>query len=405
MELFNDNNRYENIEHLIVRYILGTISDGDLKILNNWRGESEKNEALFNKLVSLENLNKNIERFVVSDDKLEEEWNRIRGKINFTKSRRQPLWSYVKYAAILLVPLLIAAGIFLSEYRHNRKTEQQEKDNEVFASIIYNGSKAKLILPEGEVLTLGGGESVEELTAQNSNLKEVGDTLKYKSSVPTPLMSMAYHTLVVPRGSDFSVILSDGTKVYLNSESELKYPISFAADNRSVTVKGEAFFEVSKDVNRPFIVNMGGMEIKVLGTSFATRYFENENKFYTTLVEGSVTLRSGSKRCLLSPGQQAVVDSVNDELHIKEVNTELYTSWKEGKIVFDRAPLHSILSYLSRLYSVDFVYENVNVRDVLFSLNISKYDSFLQIKELLEKTNKVAFEIDNEHDINRIIVK
>ncbi len=402
MFFLEDSKDNSGIEHLIVRFILGTISDSELFVLDRWRKESPKNEALFNKLISLDNFNKNVEKFVVSDDDLDKEWEKIRKKIRFPKSRKEIFILYARYAAIFIIPLIIAAGIFLSQYNSSKVIEKKTKDNEIFASISYNGSKARLVLPEGDVVSLGGTNGGERAISQNSGLKEVGDTLKYGKSARNASLAPVYHTLIVPRGSDFSVVLSDGTKVYLNSETELRYPPNFAADKRTVFVKGEAYFEVTKDFKRPFIVNMGGVQVKVLGTSFATRFFDNEREALTTLVEGSVALTCLSKTCMLSPGQQAVVDYKSDELRIKDVNTELYTSWKDGKIVFDRTPLHKILSYLSRIYSVDFSYDNPDVRNISFSINISKYDSFLQIKELLEKTDRVSFEIQ---DLKTIRVK
>lgn len=394
-----------NIEQLIVKFLTDTILAEELNSLNDWRSKNARNEALFQRVISMENFKENVEKFVVDDKRLEQEWGLIQAKIS--KSNIQPIFAsrFFKYAASILILIGISSGILFYNYKSSKLNVKEHAQEQTLASINYKGAKATLILPEGDIVSLGGGIHENMKFLDNSAITEQGDTIKYDNNNDIDRYVSVSHTLVIPRGSDYSVVLSDGTKVYLNSESELKYPVLFVGSQRKVQVKGEAFFEVSHDKTRPFIVEIGEMNITVLGTEFGTRFYSEENNIYTTLVNGSVELNGSLKHTVLSPGQQAVLNTENNEMIIKEVNTELYTSWKDGRIAFDSAPLEDIMKYLSRIYSIDIQFNNDIIKKICFSINISKYDSFLQVKRLLEKTNKVSFELNENNGKNIVIVK
>lgn len=394
-----------NIEHLIIKFITGIISDEELSTLNIWRSKSVKNETLFKRLISMENFKHNVDKFVVDDKQLEREWGIIQQQINKNGTKQKFAFRYFKYAAAILFILGIFSGALFYNYNSAKFNSKQYAAEQTLAAINYNGSKATLILPEGNIITLGNGVHKNMKVLDNTVITELGHSIRYDNMSDIQKCDTVYHTLVIPRGSDYSVVLSDGTKVFLNSESELKYPVSFSKKERKVLVKGEAFFDVSKDKNRPFIVEIGDVNITVLGTKFGTRSYSDEKHIYTTLVSGSVSLEGSLKHTILSPGQQAVLNRDNNEMTIKEVNTELYTSWKDGRIVFDSTPLEQIMKYLSRIYSVDIQFNNDSLKDICFSINISKYDSFLQVKRLLEKTNKVSFGLSDNNGHNTIIVK
>lgn len=205
-----------------------------------------------------------------------------------------------------------------------------------------------------------------------------------------------FNEIVVPRGGEYSFKLPDGTKVYLNSESSLRFPSRFSNLDRSVYVKGEAVFDVTHDSSRPFIVNAGDVDVKVLGTIFNVRAYENENRTVVTLNEGSVRiLRSGQVLGDIEPDQQIVVSG--GEFEVKNVNSEAYIIWKEGVFRFDEEPLSTVLAQIGRWYDCRFDIEE-ELKNKKYSGIINKYDSIEEFVSVLKTTGE--FEIIFNKDMH-----
>ncbi len=190
------------------------------------------------------------------------------------------------------------------------------------------------------------------------------------------------------------MLLADGSKVWLNAGSSLLYPVSFISDERKVSVTGEAYFEVAHNVSRPFIVNHGSMEVRVLGTHFNVNAFEDDDSnIKVTLLEGSVKIDNGNAANFLKPGQQALVSK--EIKLVNDVNLDLVMAWKNGYFQFDRASLQNVLNQVSRWYDVDVVYEGKNqprqfVGEIQRDLNLSEMLKLLKI-------NKVNFKIEGKN--------
>ena len=217
--------------------------------------------------------------------------------------------------------------------------------------------------------------------------------------------SLQYNTIIVPRGGEYTAVLEDGSKIYLNSDSRLKIPVAFKDSSRKVIFeKGEAYFEVTKDKTRPFIIDINGNTIKVLGTQFNVRNYPSEKMIATTLVEGSIqvfslfTLHSS----LIKPGQQAIL-GINGELAVASVNTYPYIAWKDGRMVFENRNLGDIMEELSRWYDFEVEYKGVDVKSFRFTIDIVKYESLNEILTLFKEMDKVGFDIkDKKVTVSRL---
>lgn len=263
-------------------------------------------------------------------------------------------------------------------------------------SIVHTSSPPSLIQPGSDkaVLTLSDGSTVVldsvrkgELASQ-ANTKVVklsGGTLAYEkmsagnSEAPPPC-----NTLSTPRGGQFFLILSDGTKVWLNAASSIRFPVAFKGKERRVEVLGEAYFEVAADKARPFYVQAKDMKVEVLGTHFDVMTYDDENRMTATLLEGAVRVTRDNGSDILRPGQQARFDKVAGSMKIAAVNTEEVVAWKQGRFEFDGADIGSILRQLSRWYDVVIDFAGKRPSDAHFSGSISRKAPVAEVLHILE---------------------
>ena len=256
-------------------------------------------------------------------------------------------------------------------------------------------SKAILKLADGTVINL---EDEKELVAEfdgtiiSNNNKEV----VYNSSAKkVKRRKLQYNTIEIPRGGEYQLTLSDGTKVWLNSGTTIKYPVVFAKDSREVFLyEGEAFFEVTENEDSPFIVHTSKMDVNVLGTSFNVRAYSDENQLATTLVTGKVIINQpeNGKEYTLIPNEQAIFSDRGIDINSVDVNK--FIAWKDGRILFEENTLEEIFNDLSRWYNIDINYTNLEVKKLRFSIDVKRYDELGEILEILELTKKVKFEIE-----------
>ncbi|MFC2124691.1 FecR family protein, partial [Bacteroidota bacterium] len=214
------------------------------------------------------------------------------------------------------------------------------------------------------------------------------------------IQPLIYNELKTPRGGGYNLVLADGTEVWVNAGSSLKFPVSFTDSTRKVFLTGEAYFDVSHN-GKPFIVSSGSMDITVLGTSFNVSAYPDELSIKTTLVEGKVqidvtgNLGSTSASEILMPNDQAVILRDGSTIKINQVNTSQYTSWIDGKIEFTNDNLDMVMKRLARWYDFEYEFENNLARDYHFSARISNIENVSSILEMLEMTTDVKFELRN----------
>lgn len=244
---------------------------------------------------------------------------------------------------------------------------------------------------EGAILTLADGTRVSLDTVRNgvislqggATVKAVNGTLLYDGTGN----QVVYNTMTIPKGRQFQVTLPDGTQVWLNSASSIRYPTVFSGEERRVEVRGEAYFEVTKNAKMPFRVNVSNKaEVEVLGTHFNVNAYENEGSINTTLLEGSVRVAAAqlNKNVVLKPGQQAQLKNGKDEMKVVNADIDKVIAWKNGLFNFEDAHLEEVMRQLERWYDINVVYEK-GVPDIAFGGEITKGVSLNGVLVLLER--------------------
>lgn len=389
-----DYDRIKEIVNLIVTEVREELTPEQQVKLNEWLNEDSQNAQLYS---FIKNSN-NFRNWEKKRDNLniQDAWDNVVSEIQKDK-KRVLLPTLVKYAAAIILPLLIAGGAYLY-------ISKFEVENEVYATsntINPGTSKAFLKLNNGEIVILDSlnnrivTEKDGTIIQKNNNIINYsGASQKVKHS-EEPI----FNTIEIPRGGEFNIVLADGTHVFLNSMSTLKYPVQFTGETREVELTGEAYFEVAHDDKHPFIVNANEMQMKVLGTSFNINAYESANKIITTLVEGKLAVKTKdaiSFETVLSPKEQAVLDLYTNEVSVNQVNVDFYTSWKDGKFIFYDTRLEDMMDVLTRWYSANVFFLNPSVKELRFSGNLNRYGEIEQILDIIEATNKVNVEINNK---------
>ncbi|AOM80933.1 FecR family protein [Pedobacter steynii] len=295
------------------------------------------------------------------------------------------LWPYIAAAA----SVVFVAGMALYFYSYQPSAEikaPQQYSNDVPAG----GNKAYLTLADGKKIVLS--------TATNGMLAQEGGVKITKTAEGQLVYTIAdegkksigkYNRIETPIGGQYELQLPDGTRVWLNAASSLKYPASFSAlKQRSVELTGEAYFEVAKDKTKPFLVKSKGQEVEVLGTHFDVNAYPDEQSIKTTLIEGSVKLNG---QLTLKPGEQSVLS--DGKFNVKEVNAIDAADWKNGEFVFSNEPLTSIMRKVARWYGVGIIYTNDLGKIPTFSGSVSRSENISSVLNMLEETSNVRFTI------------
>jgi ferric-dicitrate binding protein FerR (iron transport regulator) len=304
--------------------------------------------------------------------------------------RRPFRWKYFSIAA----SMLLVCGLAYLNYPSAKKSNppllsHSKKTHEI---VVPGSSKAVLTLSDGSSIDLD--DSHTGMLCKQGNVKVdklANGQLVYNNATGTADKSI-YNTITTPRGGEYQVVLSDGTRVWLNAASALKFPATFSCKQRRVELVGEAYFEVAKNKSMPFTVSMNKMAIEVLGTHFNVNAYPDEDEVKTTLLEGSVKLRSGQQSSMLKPGEQAVLGSSNS-FQIHPVDVEEAVAWKNGYFIFDNENIQGIMRKVSRWYDVDVEYSG-KVDEGSFGGTVSRFKSVSGILKSLELTGTVHFKLE-----------
>lgn len=379
-------NQHFYIARLIARYLSDEIGEEEQAELTRWRDESPENERLFQEICKEENIKQNMQKRQTFH--AEDGWEGVQRKIQRHRFRHRIL-NICKYAAIFIFPVAIATVAIYKSGNEPQPLSQVEEQ------IVPGGKKAVLILDNGEAIDLKSTSGVE-LKEKDGTVIQVDSTvLNYQQAPARTSEKLAYNKVNVPRGGEYQLTLSDGSKVQLNSMSSIRFPVQFAQDCRLVELEGEAYFEVSK-TGQPFIVQTKGMKIEVLGTSFNISAYANE-EYQTTLVSGSVKVQTenGSNR-VLKPSEQACITPGSNQINVRNVDTAFYTSWIHGKINFKDQRLDDIMKTLARWYDMDVVYENEATKELRFGCYVNRYNEITPLVKLLEQTGRVTVTVEGK---------
>lgn len=358
------------IAHILVKKLNGTISVEEQKFFENWFKESNENRNLFLRLQSLHNKGEKISK--VDDIDIESAWTNVLGA---SKTKKNKIITHLlqlsKYAAIFVG--LISAAVW---YWQTTLPEPQE---------LINEDSITLQLENGEIQPIST-EKIQTITNSAGKVLGIQNGIQLNYFTNSEIDKLTYNVLTVPHGKTFKLILSDSTTVYLNAGSSLKYPAKFIkGQDRQVFLTGEGYFDVHKDKAHPFIVTNGTMDVRVLGTKFNISAYPEDLEINTVLVEGSVSLYNNETEYntetsrILKPSHQASWNRLNDNVTIQTVDTDIYTSWINGKLVIKKMPFKNIIQKLERHYKVTINnnYEQLDNLDFTATFDIESIEDVL----------------------------
>lgn len=302
------------------------------------------------------------------------------------KRGRKWMLSVCKYAAMFVLGVSLVYVV----------TRPEPEEKIVRAEVIKPGRlQAELRLGTGVRLALNEHQGV--YSSENAGVEIVNDTVAGKVSYHVNKTgmedSLVFNTLIVPKGGEYSLELPDGTVVWVNSESALRFPEKFTSNRREVFLEGEAYFEVKKDANRPFYVHTEAGKVRVLGTAFNVCAYSNDRFWQTTLVEGSVMINQEEKEVLLKPNEQYQIDVRTGKAGLREVLPELYTSWRDGKFYFKAYTFEELVEKLERWYDFKMFYMNEEIKTRRFSGVVNKYQPLEEMFKFLQMTSDVQFNV------------
>lgn len=298
-------------------------------------------------------------------------------------------------AAVLLAVSCILAYLVLNKNKENRMA-LAETGSSVFDPIKPGDDKATLTLSDGSVIVLDNASAGQLAKQGNTNIEKSKDGRLVYIPGHTQGNDIVYNTMSTPRGGQYTLRLPDGTNVWLNAASSIRFPTVFAGKERKVEIKGEAYFEVAKNPKMPFRVLADDMEVEVLGTGFNINAYADETAKLTTLIEGSVKIIKGKSSALLRPGQQAKVNT-NENIDLSNnVNVDEVIAWKKGLFLFNATNIESIMRQVSRWYDVDVDYKIPASSGLRFTGIVSRRDNVDQILKIMELTGLVHFKIDGK---------
>jgi transmembrane sensor len=365
---------------LLKKYQEGTLSNEDKDKVDAWYLHKASNSNL-----------------QLNEYELEDSYQYLKSSLPLKQETKViRIWPRVAVAASIAI--LLGTGIFYFTKTKEQPVQVAEKPQE----IAPGGNRGILTLSNGKQIVLADisakdtiakeGEEDEVTIKMGANgvityiINPKADTSKADANL--------FNTLSTPTGGQYNIVLADGTKVYLNAVSSIKYPTQFNGDQRIVELDGEAYFEVAKNKNKPFIVKSGDQDIEVLGTHFNVHAYDNESVVKTTLLEGSVAVSYKNQKAILKPGQQSNVSDKFTKIAIKQVDTEAAIAWKNGRFKFDNADLKTVMRQLERWYGIKVEYRG-DVSDVRFNGGTFMNKNLSEVLKVLELSN-IKFKVEGK---------
>ena len=329
-------------------------------------------------------------------------WGKVGKRIEEIQQREEPAARIPAKRKLLFRTLSAAAALIVllgAVYLFSRPEKKPAPSPALAKYLVPGGNKAVLTLGDGTKITLDS--TAKGLISQQGNVrivKTATDELSYQTSTG-PGNTVSYNTMETPRGGQYRLSLPDGTKVWLNSASSIRYPNIFTGDRRSVEITGEAYFEVANDSKRPFTVMTGNMQVQVLGTAFNLMAYTDEEEIQTTLVTGAVIVKKDLTTQVLKPGQQAILANGSSSFRTKEPDMGSVLAWKDGYFKLDNKGIATIMRQLARWYDVEIVYEGTPPAEQFIG-SLPRQENAAEILNALELTKNVHFRVEGK----RIVV-
>lgn len=388
-------NKANRLAKIIFKIRLKKATLEERSFLNGWLGESEENRQLYKKIVRGMAIARQLRR--EEEIGAETDFERLTGQIvQELKARRRMKrlrWGLVASAACV-AGLFIGLGIL----RNGVQVPPDSGREYIAAASVAEGVKAVLILDNGQQFGLTADIS-ERVSQENVMMKSETGKLVYEATgIAGQDRREVFNQVRTFAGGEYFLVLSDGTKVWLNAESELEFPVEFTQMKRTVRLRGEAYFEVKRDEQRPFLVETEGVRVAVLGTSFNIKAYADEQSIYTTLLTGKVAIEpmrgeaTPDRNVVLEPGMQARWLEENGTISVRQVDVSHVMAWREGKFIFTDEDLQNVLRTLARWYDVEFVFPDTET--YTFNGMISKDEGLEAVLKDLTLANGLLFKRD-----------
>jgi ferric-dicitrate binding protein FerR (iron transport regulator) len=377
----------ERIAYLIAGHLKDTLSELERDELDEWITESDENLELFENLTDEDNIEAGIQKHRRMEKEKAEALAGVKEKIGIRqKTNLRKLWPYLAAASVVL----IAGSLYILNHTKDIPAEKPIAQRTTKSDIQAGSDKAVLTLSDGRTIILNS--TVSGLLANEGSIsikKNEHGEIAYEGTE----QQMKYNTVSTPRGGEYKLVLGDGTEVWLNAESSIKFPAGFAANDREVELRGEAYFEVAKNATKPFKVsiitpNGSGGTVTVLGTKFNINAYTDEATVKTMLVEGSVRVEKNNVSKIISPGEQALSSNV---ITVIKADVREAIAWKEGKFLFRDATIRSIGEQLKRWYDIEVEYQGTISQH--FNTEVSRNIPLSKLLSALEATVQVHFNL------------
>lgn len=377
----------QHISKLFIKRLTGHLSEAEEAELQAWASASRENRDLFDRLTNATTVKETLDLWhMIDSDKACRE---MQAKVNRILLPRRIL----RYTAIAASVAIIAGlAILLPDNGSTIPSSPNTiaGDTHVTVGDIKPGTTcATLSVAPGHKVTL----SATDTASVTSRLLET-----YRTTVTDTETAVENLCLDVPRGGEFKIQLEDGSEVWLNSASKLYYPKSFSKDERKIRVEGEVYLSVAQDSLRPFYVESGRQLVRVYGTEFNIRHYPEDNEVYTTLEKGCISLTctdGNSGEFFISPGHQGVFTDADSKVQVRSVNTDVVTSWRKGRFVFEHQNLRRIMQDLSRWYDFDYEFTDSSLETEEFMGSIPRYADFTTAISILEKCGGIRFVVED----------
>ena len=370
-------------EDWLIAFLSGELDEREEENVRVWLEASQENRNAY------ESLMKDYLRirWVQEDVHIREEQAK---KIIFSSlKKKRNLTPYYGVAASIAVLLIVTLFFFI------REDKQVVSEKLVVSEIKPIQSKAMLVLSTGEQIQLT--KSTQKIQEQDGSVLKIDSVMgvQYEALSTQRVEKPIYNKIVVPRGGEYFVTLSEGTKVWLDADSELEYPVFFSGDFREVKLKGNAYFCVTKNNDKPFVVCAGEFSLKVYGTEFNVNAYDLQN-IETVLVNGSIGFKANEStpERMMEPNELAVSDSRTGLSEIHQVDIYPYIAWKNQNIVFVNERLESIMEKMARWYDVTVFFQDESLKDLRFDCNMRRYADIRDLFFFLEKTSNARFTLN-----------
>ncbi|MCT4604120.1 MAG: FecR domain-containing protein [Marinifilum sp.] len=370
------------VAKLISKEKVGELTVDEQQQLIQWKSKNEKSYMLASDSKQIQK-----KHGLYSKIDREKSWEKITKQVPDLKPKVIELRTILKWAAVIMLPLL-ATTYMLNEVYWSKNPVIVEAGS----------SKAVLELSNGKTIYLEDYQGIDIKSGKEKLASNTNNKLIYQQGEAIG-EALKYNTIKTPVQGEYFMKLSDGTKVWLNAQTEIQFPEKFGKNKREIKlISGEAYFAVTKNKNRPFDVYLNnGAKVEVLGTEFNVMAYQDEDEIQTTLVEGSVKFAKNNDEIILKPGEQSGLHVETGQIQVREVKTDIYTAWKNGKFVFNREPMESVLRKMSRWYGIQVICDDEAVLQRRISGVTDRYEDIDKLINLIEEISPIELELEDDH--------